>query len=172
MLNGWKRGHCSGKRPGIWSWSIRSWHIHDRGARSCKWVSFLPLLAVDVPHTVPATGCCRQWRGSNCNSTRLELGCWEAERGRRGQRHANGRARWTRQLELRTTPGPTTRLRQRQILATLGQYAPSAPPKCKASSFSSWTGPNFRFCGLVSCYVSYLVDFCFIEGWGPVILPF
>jgi hypothetical protein len=26
---------------------------------------------------------------------------------------------------------------RRQILATLGQYAPSAPPKCKASSFSS-----------------------------------
>jgi hypothetical protein len=155
MLNGWKRGHCSGKRPGIWSWSIRSWHIHDRGARSCKWVSFLPLLAVDVPHTVPATGCCRQWRGSNCNSTRLELGCWEAERGRRGQRHANGRARWTRQLELRTTPGPTTRLRQAPDPSYSRSVCSLGPSEMQSFLifFLNWPKFPFLWFGFLLCFL-------------------
>jgi hypothetical protein len=55
---------------------------------------------------------------------------------------------------------------RRQILASLGQYALSVPPECKASLFSSWTAPKFPFFFAV-WFLAMLappVDFCFIVG--------
>ena len=130
--NGGKGWRCSGRRPWIRSWSLQSRHNHGRGAWSSKGVPVLSL-AVGVPHAVTATG--RSWprRGCHCNPACVESGWGQAERGRGGQRHADGWAEWACQLELRTAQGPPARLRQAPDPSH--SWSVCTLWKCKASSF-------------------------------------
>jgi hypothetical protein len=143
--NGGKGGRCSGRRPWIRSWSLQSRHNHGGGARSSKGAPVLPL-AVDVPHAVSATG--RSWprRGCHRNSTCVESGRGQAERGRGGQRHADGWAEWASQLELRTAQGPPARLRQAPDPSHSRSVWILWNPKLP---LSSWAARNFHFCCVI-----------------------
>jgi hypothetical protein len=54
---------------------------------------------------------------------------------------------------------------RRQILASLGQYAPSVP---QASLFSSWTAPNFRFLrfGSLLCLLLLWISLFYCRMYG------